>query len=153
MVLGCWVLALSASAARSQVLPEQPISLAGGHFVFGAEVTGTFAPGDPGYFNYTSYEFSALRNLRMGVLAEIRANEHIQVLGEVRARHNTACLTNTNALHWEGLTGISSASSSRSSTANSLPPTLPLSNSRHAGECFSEAWMASWGRPVMSASP
>ena len=31
-----------------------------------------------------SYEFSALRNFRIGVSAEIRANDHVQVLGEVR---------------------------------------------------------------------
>jgi len=74
----------AAGSASAQVLPEHPISLAGGHFVFGAEVTATIAPEDPGFFNYTSYEFSALRNLRMGVSAEIRANDHIQVLGEVR---------------------------------------------------------------------
>jgi len=74
----------AAGSATAQVLPEEPISLAGGHFVFGAEVTATIAPEDPGFFNYTSYEFSALRNLRMGVSAEVRANDHIQVLGEVR---------------------------------------------------------------------
>ena len=68
----------------AQVLPEEPISLAGGHIVFGAEVTATFAPEDPGFFNYTSYEFSALRNVRMGVSAEIRANDRVQLLGEVR---------------------------------------------------------------------
>jgi hypothetical protein len=66
------------------VLPEEPISVFGGHLVLGAEVSATFAPEDPGFFNYTSYEFSALRNLRMGVSAEIRANDRIQVLGEVR---------------------------------------------------------------------
>jgi hypothetical protein len=74
----------AAGSASAQVLPEHPISLAGGHVVFGAEVAATIAPEDPGFFNYTSYEFSALRNLRMGVSAEIRANDHIQVLGEVR---------------------------------------------------------------------
>jgi hypothetical protein len=61
-----------------------PLSLAGGHVVVGAEVTATFAPDDPGFFNYTSYEYSALRNLRIGVSAELRANDHLQVLGEVR---------------------------------------------------------------------
>ena len=80
----CALLALSARATTAQVLPEHPISLAGGRVVFGAEVAATIAPEDPGFFNYTSYEFSALRNLRMGVSAEIRANDHIQVLGEVR---------------------------------------------------------------------
>lgn len=83
-VLWCLVLVLSARPAVAQVLPEQPISVAGGHFVFGAEVTGTFAPEDPGFFNYTSYEFSALRNFRLSVSTEIRANDYLQVLGEVR---------------------------------------------------------------------
>lgn len=78
------VLAASAGPARAQVLPEAPISLAGGHVVLGAEVAATFAPDDPGFFNYTSYEYSALRNLRLGVSAEIRANDYMQVLGEVR---------------------------------------------------------------------
>jgi hypothetical protein len=70
--------------ATAQVLPEAPISLAGGHLVFGAEVSATIAPDDPGFFNYTSYEFSALRNLRLSVSTEIRATDHLQVLGEVR---------------------------------------------------------------------
>jgi hypothetical protein len=74
----------AAGSATAQVLPEAPISLAGGHIVFGAEVSATFAPEDPGFFNYTSYEFSALRNFRLAVSTEIRANDHVQVLGEVR---------------------------------------------------------------------
>jgi hypothetical protein len=80
----CALLVASARATTAQVLPEQPISIAGGHVVLGAEVTATFAPEDPGFFNYTSYEFSALRNFRIGVAAEIRANDRLQVLGEVR---------------------------------------------------------------------
>src|SRR5690349_4362952 len=82
-VLVCSVL-LTGGAVSAQVLPEEPISIAGGHVVLGAEVTATFAPDDPGFFNYTSYEFSALRNFRMGVSAEIRANDRVQLLGEVR---------------------------------------------------------------------
>lgn len=78
------VVLLGARTATAQVLPEEPIAIAGGHVVLGAEITGTFAPDDPGFFNYTSYEFSALRNFRMGVSAEIRATERVQVLGEVR---------------------------------------------------------------------
>ena len=71
----------------AQGLPTEPITLAGGRLVVGAEVTATFAADDPGFFNYTNYEFSALRNFRMGVSAEIRANHHVQVLGEVRLDH------------------------------------------------------------------
>lgn len=82
-----WLVLLLAGTpvpAAAQVLPEKPISLAGGHVVFGAEVTATFGPDDPGFFNYTSYEFNALRNFRIGVSAEVRANDRLQVLGEVR---------------------------------------------------------------------
>jgi len=78
------VLAVTAQAAVAQILPDKPIAVANGHIVFGAEVTATFAPEDPGFFNYTSYEFSALRNVRVGVSTEIRANDRIQMLAEVR---------------------------------------------------------------------
>jgi len=77
-------LAFAAESATAQVLPEEPISLAGGHIVLGGEFTATVAPDDPGFFNYTSYEFSALRNVRLGVSAEVRANDRLQLLGEVR---------------------------------------------------------------------
>ncbi len=85
-VHACVMLALAVFAvhASAQSLPEAPISLAEGHLVLAAEVTATFAPEDPGFFNYTSYEFSALRNLRMGLSAEVRANDHVQLLTEVR---------------------------------------------------------------------
>lgn len=85
--LGLWIVLIVAGTAMNaaaQVLPEQPISVAGGHLVFGAEVTATIAPQDLGFFNYTSYEFGALRNMRVGVSVELRANDRIQVLGEVR---------------------------------------------------------------------
>ena len=84
-VLGCAVLMLvAAREAGAQILPDEPISIAGGHIVLGSEVSATFAPEDPGFFNYTSYEFSALRNLRLSVSTEIRASDRVQVLGEVR---------------------------------------------------------------------
>lgn len=82
-----WLVLLAtgtAVSAGAQILPEKPISVMDGHLIFGAEATATFAPDDPGFFNYTSYEFSALRNVRLGVSAEIRANDRVQVLGEVR---------------------------------------------------------------------
>src|SRR5688572_31500523 len=74
----------TAIRASAQSLPEKPISIAVGHLILSAEITATIAPVDPGFFNYTSYEFSAFRNLRMGVSAEVRANEHVQLLTEVR---------------------------------------------------------------------
>lgn len=73
-----------ARPAEAQGLPDRPISLAGGHVVLGAEAAATVAAEDPGFFNYTTYEYSALRNVRVGLSAEVRANDHVQVLGEVR---------------------------------------------------------------------
>jgi hypothetical protein len=73
-----------ASPCAAQWLPEEPLSIAGGRVVFGGEVTATIGEEDPGFFNYTSYEFSALRNLRMALSAEVRATDRIQVLSEVR---------------------------------------------------------------------
>ena len=46
--------------------------------MLGAEVTATLASGDPGFFNYTDYEYSALRNVRFGVSAEVRASRRVQ---------------------------------------------------------------------------
>jgi hypothetical protein len=70
--------------AIAQGIPTEPVSFADGRVVFGAEVTGTFANADPGFFNYTDYENSALRNLRIGITAEVRASRTLQLLGEVR---------------------------------------------------------------------
>ena len=92
--LRVWAFALlvtyaSNRPASAQLLPEQPITFAGGHVVLGAEVTATVAPEDPGFFNYTSYEYNALRNFRVGMSAELKATDRIQVLGEVRLDHGT----------------------------------------------------------------
>jgi hypothetical protein len=83
LILVLIALALATPAA-AQWLPEEPVSVAGGRIVLGGEVTATIGEDDPGFFNYTSYEFSALRNFRMALSAELRASEHIQVLGEMR---------------------------------------------------------------------
>jgi hypothetical protein len=80
------LLALAPRAAWAQ-LPTEPVTLGDGRVVFGADVTATFASNDPGFFNYTDYEYSALRNLRIGVNAEFRATSRLQVLGEMRIDH------------------------------------------------------------------
>jgi hypothetical protein len=80
-----FVVALATVApASGQTLPTEPVSLGDGRLVLGAEVTATVAGEDPGYFNYTDYEYSALRNFRLGVSAEVRASSRLQLLGELR---------------------------------------------------------------------
>ncbi len=78
---------LAATAASAQGLPSEPISVANGRLVFGAEVTATIGQDDPGFFNYTDYEYNALQNIRVGMSAEVRASDAVQVLGEVRLDH------------------------------------------------------------------
>lgn len=75
------------AAAHGQALPTEPVSLGDGRLVVGAEVIATFASSDPGFFNYTDYEYSALRNFRIGVAAEVRASRRLQFLGELRMDH------------------------------------------------------------------
>jgi hypothetical protein len=83
LIVACLCLAVAATA-DGQILPAEPISVAGGRVVFGGELTATVAPEDPGFFNYTDYEYSTLRNVRFGLTAEVRAHERLQVLTEIR---------------------------------------------------------------------
>lgn len=76
-------------SAFGQGLPSEPISVAGGRLVIGGEATATIAPEDPGFFNYTDYEYSALRNVRFGISAEVRATDRVQLLAELRLDHGT----------------------------------------------------------------
>jgi hypothetical protein len=79
--------ALAPGLARAQGLPTEPLSVADGRLVIGAEITATISDDDPGFFNYTDYEYSALRNFRIAVSAEMRASQRFQVLGEIRIDH------------------------------------------------------------------
>lgn len=91
MVIFLFLLLLGAAAgAEAQVPPSEPITLGGGRLIIGGEVTATIAPEDPGFFNYTDYEYSALRNLRLGIVTELRAHERLQFLSEIRVERGDA---------------------------------------------------------------
>ena len=49
----------------AQRLPSEPIVLAGGVLTVGGDVSATIGSDDPGFFNYTDYEDSELRMLRL----------------------------------------------------------------------------------------
>ena len=80
---------LAAGPAMAQIIPTEPITVGDGRVIVGAEVTATMSGDDEGFFNYTDYEYSALRNVRIGVGAEVRASRWLQVLGELRVEHGT----------------------------------------------------------------
>jgi len=73
--------------ARAQTVPSEPIVLAGGRLTLGGDVGVSFAPQDPGFFNFTDYEHSVLRLLRIDVQAALKAGDHLSILGDVRSEN------------------------------------------------------------------
>ncbi|OLB63561.1 MAG: hypothetical protein AUI11_00905 [Acidobacteria bacterium 13_2_20CM_2_66_4] len=71
----------------AQTLPSEPISIGGGRVVVSGDVSGTIGTADPGFFNFTDYDHSALRLMRVDVSATVNAGDHFAVLGEVRAEN------------------------------------------------------------------
>lgn len=76
-----------AAPGAAQMLPSQPVSFADGHVTLGGDVSATYGGADPGFFNYTDYEHSALRMLRLDLAASLNAGDHIAVLGEFRSEN------------------------------------------------------------------
>jgi hypothetical protein len=67
-------------------LPSEPIVLAD-RVTLGGNLSATIGPEDTGFFNYTDYEDSTLRLLRMDLTASYRAGRHLMVLGELRSQN------------------------------------------------------------------
>ena len=77
----------AASVAGGQTLPSEPIALADGRVTVAGDVSASMGSSDPGFFNYTDYEHSALRMLRVDVSAAAKAGPHFTLLGEVRTEN------------------------------------------------------------------
>jgi hypothetical protein len=78
---------LSVASARAQTLPSEPISVGGGRITIGGDVAASVGSSDPGFFDYTDYEHSALRLLRVDVSAAVNGGEHLTLLGELRTEN------------------------------------------------------------------
>ncbi|MGH9350367.1 MAG: hypothetical protein ACRD26_24215 [Vicinamibacterales bacterium] len=76
-----------ASTAAAQALPSEPVTFGGGRVVLGGEAAASIAPADTGFFNYSDYEHSTLRELRIGLTASVRANDRFSLLGELRTEN------------------------------------------------------------------
>ena len=72
------------SGAAAQVLPSEPVTIAGGRAVIGGDVAAAIAPIDTGFSNYSDYEHTTLREIRLGLTASVRATDRISVLAELR---------------------------------------------------------------------
>jgi hypothetical protein len=80
-------------AARAQGLPSEPVTFAGGRVTVGGDVAVTFSCAatadqgcgpDTGFFNYSDYDHSTLRELRFDVNTSIRASRRVALLAEIR---------------------------------------------------------------------
>jgi hypothetical protein len=87
-VIGVSALLLGACLpAHAQTLPSEPIAFGDGRVTLGGGAFWSFGSEDPGFFNYTDYEHSALRMLRLDLSAAVKASDHISVLAEVRSEN------------------------------------------------------------------
>jgi hypothetical protein len=83
--------------AGAQSLPSEPLVFGDGHVTVGADVSATVScaetggtgscGNDTGFFNYSDYDYSTLRMLRIDVNAVVRANRSLAVLAEVRSEN------------------------------------------------------------------
>jgi hypothetical protein len=80
-------LILAAALAAGRATAEEPRSILGDRLRLGGEVSGTLAPDDEGYFNYSDYETNTLRLLRLDVAAEIRLARAASIVGDVRVEN------------------------------------------------------------------
>jgi hypothetical protein len=73
------------TAAAAQPWLASPVTLADGRVAIGAELSLTYGSEDPGYFNYTDYETSALRRIRAGLAVSAAPTRRLALLTEFRA--------------------------------------------------------------------
>jgi hypothetical protein len=81
------IVAATGLPARAQTLPSEPIVFGGGRLTLGGDAAVSFAPQDPGFFNYTDYAHSALRMLRIDLTAALKADDHLSLLADVRSEN------------------------------------------------------------------
>jgi hypothetical protein len=77
----------SAHASSAQTLPSSPLVFADGHVTVGGDISATFGSNDPGWFDYTDYEHSALRMLRVDISGLIKGGERFAFVGELRTEN------------------------------------------------------------------
>lgn len=77
LLLLAWVVPAAAQTPDTAPAPAPRLAA-------GGEVTATFGSHDPGFFNYASYDYSPLRNVRVVINASARATRRLELLGQLR---------------------------------------------------------------------
>ena len=83
----CAIVVCASLPLRAQTLPSEPIVFGDGRVTLGGDVSWSFAPEDTGFFNYTDYEHSTLRMMRLALSAAVKASDHLALLAEVRSEN------------------------------------------------------------------
>jgi hypothetical protein len=77
----------AAGSAQAQTVPSEPLTFGSGRVVIGGDAAVATAPVDEGFFNYSDYEQTTLRHIRVGLSALVRLSERISFLGELRSEN------------------------------------------------------------------
>ncbi|PWT85151.1 MAG: hypothetical protein C5B57_03570 [Blastocatellia bacterium] len=88
-VIACAFVLCVELPAQAQTLPSEPVVFGNGRVTLGSDVSWSISPQDPGFFNYTDYEHSALRLLRLSLTAAVKAGDHMTVLADVRSENGS----------------------------------------------------------------
>ena len=78
------LLVASVRPAAAQPPDETPRGGLAERVSVGGEVTATLGSKDPGFFNYATYAYDPMRNVRVVVDASLRASRHVEVLAQLR---------------------------------------------------------------------
>lgn len=70
----------------AQFLPTEPIRLGNGRLVVGGEASVSVAAEDDGWFNYTGYEQSTLRQVLVTASTSLSLGRRVELLGEIRTQ-------------------------------------------------------------------
>ena len=76
-----------ARLAAAQTLPSEPMVFGGGRVTVSGDLSAGYGADDPGFFDYTDYEHSALRLFRVDLTAAVKAGPHFTLLGEIRSEN------------------------------------------------------------------
>ncbi len=86
--IACLVALAGPTAGLAQVLPSEPLTLAGGAIVVSGEAVAAIGSRDhPGYFNYTDYDHTPLRMFRAGLTAGWYPASRVAFLTELRTEN------------------------------------------------------------------
>ncbi len=78
---------MTAGGAAAQVIPSEPVTFGAGRVVIGGDAAVAVAPEDNGFFNYSDYEQTTLRQVRLGMTALVRLSDRVSLLGELRSEN------------------------------------------------------------------